>query len=564
MAMVVAVLVPWGWEAGEATLQGVKAGDAVVAAGAVLCGCLLAGWRRKEGRRIGITGIDLTVAGMAALQLFWVCRAQGTVDGEVAWRLAGGGMLYAAARACGWMGELWGWWTLLAAWSAQALYGIEEATEGFRRWRDWREMVGSFGNSGIWSGFTACAGVAAWVCLSESGNRAGKALAGLCAAATVAGLVAGDSRAAWLGYAAGSMGWWWGMLRGRWRRVASVAVAVGIAGIMVFVGMRPERAASAEGRLLVWKVAGRVFAEHPWGTGTDGFRRTYGEAQGRYLEEEGTERERTLADETTVAFNEGVRTAVETGIPGLALLATLVWLALRREKGEGTEAEARGRGVRSALGAWMAFALFSYPATVFQCWMVFVVLLAGRASGAKEVMAFRTGRVTAVGMTVAVMVAVAAHFPYRRALAAWEDCLRREHVEAGAFGAELRPLRNNYHALVNSAILLNREERHKEAERAALRATDLYSSYTAFVEEGIAAEGQGKHAQADSAWRRAGWLLPNRLKPLYYRMELSLKKGNRERAKELARRILALPMKTRTMETLYIRERAEAVAFFGE
>ena len=33
--MVVAVLVPWGWEAGEATLQGVKAGDAVVAAGAV-------------------------------------------------------------------------------------------------------------------------------------------------------------------------------------------------------------------------------------------------------------------------------------------------------------------------------------------------------------------------------------------------------------------------------------------------------------------------------------------------------------------------------------------------
>ena len=172
--MVVAVLVPWGWEAGEATLQGVKAGDAVVAAGAVLCGCLLAGWRRKEGRRIGITGIDLTVAGMAALQLFWVCRAQGTVDGEVAWRLAGGGMLYAAARACGWKGELWGWWTLLAAWSAQALYGIEEATEGFRRWRDWREMVGSFGNSGIWSGFTACAGVAAWVCLSESGNRAGK------------------------------------------------------------------------------------------------------------------------------------------------------------------------------------------------------------------------------------------------------------------------------------------------------------------------------------------------------------------------------------------------------
>ena len=560
MAMVAAMLLPWGAGAGEATTQGVKAADGVLAAGVALCGCLLAGWRKREGISVRITGIDCVVAGMAALQAFWVCRAWGTVDREVVWRLAAGGMAYAAARACGWRGERWGWWTLLAVWTAQALFGLEEATDGFRRWRDWRETTGSFGNSGIWSGFTACAGVAAWACLRGSREWRGKALACAGVAVTLAGLVAGDSRAAWLGYAVGSVAGWRGTLPGRWRSAAVVAGgAVAIAAVAA-IGARPERAASAEGRVLVWKVAGRIFAEHPWGTGADGFRRMYGTAQGEYLRTEGTERECLLADETVCAFNEGVRTAVETGIPGLVGLALLAWRALRRGRRTGNGTDSLAEDVRSVLAAWMAFALFSYPAAVFQCWAVFVVALAARASGEEAVAVFRIrGRMAAMA-AVATLAVVAAHFPYRRALAAWEDCLRAERVEPRAFEAALRPLRNSFYVLTNSAILLNQEGRHEEAETAARRAAELYASYAAFVEWGIAAEGLGAHARADFAWQRAEELLPMRLKPPYYRMEARVKLGDTTGARELARRILALPTKAKTAETLYIRKRAAAVA----
>ena len=560
MAMVAVMLLPWGADAGEATTQGVKAVDAVVAATVAICLCVWAGGRRGEGWRMEITGIDLAVAAMGALQAFWVWRGWECADREAVWRTAAYGMAYAAGRACGWKGEAWGWWTLVAAWAAQAAFGLEEATDGWRRWRGWQETTGSLGNSGIWSGVTACAGVAAWACLRGSWRRWAKAAAWLAVGATAAMLAAGDSRAAWLAYAAGSVWGWRGAWQGRTRRMATIGAAVAAIGIVAAIGARPERAASAEGRTLVWKVAGRVFADHPWGTGADGFRRTYGAAQGEYLRTEGTERERTLADETTVAFNEGVRTAVETGVPGLALLGLLAWLAARRGRREDEEAEGRERSVESLLAAWATFALFSYPAAVFQCGALFWLALAAKASGAKAVATLRGGVWLAAGATAAVAAVVALQFPQRRALAAWEDCLRRETVEAGAFKGRLRPLRNGYHTLTNAAILLNREERHGEAEAAARRAAEVYSSYAAFVEWGIAAEGAGAHARADSAWRRAGELLPRRLKPPYYRMELYARQGEEAMAQEMARQILATPAKVRTAEAAYIRERAAEVA----
>ena len=560
MAMVAAVLVPWGAEAGEATRQGVKLMDGVVATAAVMAAWALAGGWGGGEKRARVTWMDAAVAGLLAWEAAGIAWAWETVDREVVWRWAGTGMVYAAARACGWRGERWGWWTLLAAWAAQAGFGLAEATEGFRHWREWKGRTGSMGNSGIWSGFTACAGVAAWVCLAGSRRGWERGLADVMVAATAVALVAGDSRAAWLGYAAGCAGLIPRERMGKWRMVAIGAVAAAAVGIVVMVGARPERGASAEGRLLVWRVASEIWADHPWGTGADGFRRMYGRQQGEYLQRQGTERERMLADETREAFNEWVRRGVEGGIAEVLLAGAVAWLGLRRGKGERGRETTGGRGTRCAIGAWLVFGLFSYPGSIFQCQVTMAVLLAARASQSGGGWNVAVGRWARVGAVAGAVAVAGLHLPYRQALAAWEDCLKAERVEGEGIEGRLRPLRNHPLVLTNAAILLNRQGEHERAGRAAERAARLYDSYAAHVEAGIAAEGRGDDERAEAAWKRAGWLLPNRVKPLYYRMELYARQGEEKRAKVMAREILARPLKVRTVEGVYIRERAREVA----
>lgn len=95
----------------------------------------------------------------------------------------------------------------------------------------------------------------------------------------------------------------------------------------IIVGIYMVKKDSADGRLLLWKVAGRAAVEAPInGVGWDRVAGAYGEAQEQYFaSSEGAETEILVADAPEYVFNEYLQVAIAYGIPiALAMTAMLI------------------------------------------------------------------------------------------------------------------------------------------------------------------------------------------------------------------------------------------------
>ena len=118
-------------------------------------------------------------------------------------------------------------------------------------------------------------------------------------------------------------------LKPAWILTGTVIIAAAAAGLYAI------KQDSADGRLLMWKVAAQAAADGPLtGTGWDYAAGAYGEAQERYFASgKGSDREIMVADAPEYAFNEYLQTAIAFGLPAAlamtAIMAGGVTAALR-------------------------------------------------------------------------------------------------------------------------------------------------------------------------------------------------------------------------------------------
>ena len=77
---------------------------------------------------------------------------------------------------------------------------------------------------------------------------------------------------------------------------------------------------SADGRRLMWKIAGRAIAENPWGgCGLGYFGGAFGKAQAAYFAtEEATEQEEWVAGSPEYGFNEYLQLGWNWGLSGVS------------------------------------------------------------------------------------------------------------------------------------------------------------------------------------------------------------------------------------------------------
>lgn len=95
--------------------------------------------------------------------------------------------------------------------------------------------------------------------------------------------------------------------------IAILCIVFGI--IFLLYSMKPE---SANGRMLIWKVGCEMVKDNPvTGLGRGAFENRYLYYQAEYMDMKATEKEKYLAGNTHLAFNELVRVTVENGIVGL-------------------------------------------------------------------------------------------------------------------------------------------------------------------------------------------------------------------------------------------------------
>ena len=251
-----------------------------------------------------------------------------------------------------------------AVWGLLQVYGYEPSNHSLYA------LTGSFYNPGPYSGFLAmCLPLALYEWLD--GKRIWKHMALVALVLMLLVLPSGMSRSAWLAALLAS-GYVWAMHhRYRLYRYRKMFWVVGVLLVLSGIGAYHWKKDSADGRLLMWKVATLAVKEHPWhGVGWENVAGAYGDAQEKYFTSGmATEQEEHVAGAPEYVFNEYLQVAMAWGVPALCGVLLVV--------GGCFYLGHRGRmfGVCGALLSLGVFSFSSYPFQFMEFILAFIALL---------------------------------------------------------------------------------------------------------------------------------------------------------------------------------------------
>lgn len=204
-----------------------------------------------------------------------------------------------------------------------------------------------------------------------------KALSALYAVLAAMLLPGALSRTGWLSAAAGSAVVVGAMYAPLIRKLRRRTVAIGCVGAVLLGSVAVKSAYdlksdSADGRLLMWKIAWRASCEAPEGVGWEYLPGAYGDAQESYFAAgAGTETERMVAETPVYVFNEYLQLALAFGriwaLLFAALMAMTIWIYIRR----------REYGLAGVASAFAVTCMASYPLQFVGFRVLAVVLFAG-------------------------------------------------------------------------------------------------------------------------------------------------------------------------------------------
>ena len=367
-------------------------------------------------------------------------------------------------------------WTLIA-------FGVKEAVLGLLQVYGYEvsnhslyALTGSFYNPGPYSGFLAmCLPLA----LNEwlKGERIWKHVALVALVLMVVVLPSGMSRTAWLAAVVASCyvcGMRYRDRLYRYRKLFWVGVLLlAVSGI----GAYHWKKDSADGRLLMWKVAFQ-HVPLPWnGVGWENVAGAYGDGQERYFASgKGTPQEEYVAGAPEYVFNEYLQVGLAWGVP--AMLGIIIGVVVCFSWGHGS----RQYGVCGALLSLAVFAFASYPFQFLAFILAFIALLVACAMGYRKVWV----QVMALVLGIGLGIYAVGHRPAKDA--------RRMFEEA--------------HALHKSG--------QWEASTELLKETMKVSSDAMVLNIiGKNCQAQGQPKEAEHWFIRSTRRLPNRIYPYY-------------------------------------------------
>ena len=286
-------------------------------------------------------------------------------------------------------------WSLIAAGAVEAVWGLLQVYGYEPSNHSLYALTGSFYNPGPFSGFLAmCLPMALHEWLKGKGVWKHLALVAMVLMGVV--LPSGMSRSAWLAALVAS-GYVWAM---HYReKLYSYRKALWVGGLLLIIlgiGAYHWKKDSADGRLLIWKVATQAVMEHPYtGVGWDQVAGAYGDAQERYFASGmATAQEEHVAGAPEYVFNEYLQVALAWGIPALCgiLLVVISCFCLGH----------RGReyGVCGGLVSLGVFAFSSYPFQFMEFIVAFLALLVACVMTCRKVWVQGLVLVLGIGLSI--------------------------------------------------------------------------------------------------------------------------------------------------------------------
>lgn len=306
-----------------------------------------------------------------------------------------------------------------------------------------------------------------------------------------------DSRAGWVAACAGAVFVWRDKIRSLLSRRAYLILPCVIATAAAAVGLYFYRSGSADARLLIWRVSLDMFMDKPLtGFGAGNFPLNYMLHQADYFACHPESRFSAVADNVTCPFNEYIKIAVEFGTVGLAVsaFALLVFWRCLRDR----------EGFAPML-AILVFGAFSYPSES----IVLAPVLPLAAGAALH------GNVSRMPVWPRLAAALAA-------------------------------------AVVTGFVCVG---------VLTVRPVDspgCIPSCEKWCDLGEESERGGCIAQAEYYYRTASYMVPTRIRPNYMLWRMYVRNGRGTEAREVAWKILSMPLKLENTFTLRAKDEVRA------
>ena len=303
---------------------------------------------------------------------------------------------------------------------------------------------------------------------------------------------------------------------------------------------------SADGRVLIWKVAIQQFEKHPfWGIGYTNYERNYNLWQANYfMKDSGLVTEKLpfaneeagyLAGNVNKAYDEYLEMAVESGIAGLGLYFAFIILTLvSAARSINKEPTSISIGIFCSTIAVLVSGLFSYPFHSLPTFILLFILFAALQSARETnkncfltpkvgINLFRWKRFSnlccfVVSLTVIVFCITS--LQTIRAYADWKTAkllyLQDRMEEAEEYYRSLyEELKTDGLFLIDYGLCLTKTKNYKEAVLVLREARSLTSDARVFIYSGQAFQGLADTKDAASEYKLAHFIFPHKLYPLY-------------------------------------------------
>jgi O-antigen polymerase len=319
---------------------------------------------------------------------------------------------------------------------------------------------------------------------------------------------------------------------------------------------------SSSGRLFIWQVSATMIKERPlWGYGFDRFAAAHNDYQALYFKEHPDDMANAaVADGVNYAFNEFIQVTVETGAIGLILLIALFVFAFRAKVENRTpENEEKNMylyGAKGSIIAILVSMMFSYPLhTVPSLIILFFSLALVASEKNRKIFEITLWPSSRKGLSLAgiglILIFLVFQINRNKAERSWlkgfQMMRHNQHQEAYKLYRELYPkLTYNQFFLFNYGAELLLMKRYDESiellKEAELRVnnSDLHQ-YMGYSYENI-----NNYKLAEQCYLKSSEIMPLKFFPKSRLVEIYMKTGRKKEAIQLAKNILALPVKVRS------------------
>lgn len=309
---------------------------------------------------------------------------------------------------------------------------------------------------------------------------------------------------------------------------------------------------SADGRLLMWKVTTHIISEHPLtGVGWGNFAGAYGQAQANYFAEgKATPQEEWVAGSPEYAFNEFLQITAEHGIFGLILFLLVITLAFRSAYKNGQI------GIVGSLAAFLTFACFSYPFSVWQMNVLFVILLVTaftkfryeKAIEMREDIKRRKWKIYAAVLILVLLIPPLLWAGKRwqekqQAIAQWQEEQSYYNMEiykgtVDNYRKLYWQLRDEPKFLFELGQCLSKTEFYEESNRILLEGAQQSSDPMFWNIMGKNHQAMSRFNEAEECFTHAYHMIPHRLYPLYLLANLYFQSSQTAKGIEMAQRVI--------------------------